>query len=52
MPKQQRRRTKYTGVYYVLGTGVDGRSERIYYIYNRNGGTLMEEFAGNQSETI
>jgi integrase len=48
MPKQQRRRTKYPGVYYVIGTGANGHSERSYYICYRNDGTLIEELAGNQ----
>ena len=48
MPKQQRRRTKYPGVYYVSGTGANGRSERIYYICYRKNGKLMEELAGRQ----
>jgi hypothetical protein len=32
MPKQQRFKTKYPGVYFIQGTSSDGRPERIYYI--------------------
>ena len=50
MAKQQRRRTKYPGVYYVSAAGANGRFERIYYICYRNDGKLIEELAGNQSQ--
>ena len=48
MPRQQRVKTKYPGVYYVEGTGADGRLERIYYIFYRKNGKQVEEKAGRQ----
>ena len=48
MPRQQRFKTKYPGVYYVEGKGSDGKSERIYYIFYRKNGKQVEEKAGRQ----
>jgi len=50
MPKQRRFKTDYPGVYYVEGkrTGGRGGLERIYYIYYRKGGRIVEEKAGRQ----
>jgi integrase len=48
MPKQQRFKTKYPGVYYIEGTATDGKPERIYYIVYRKNGKLIEEKAGRQ----
>jgi integrase len=48
MPRQRRVKTKYPGVYYIEGTGADGRQERIYYIFYRKDGRQVEEKAGRQ----
>jgi integrase len=48
MPKQQRFKTKYPGVYFIEGTSADGRPERIYYLVYRKQGKLIEEKAGRQ----
>lgn len=48
MPRQQRFKTKYPGVYFVEGVGADGRPERIYYIFYRKDGKQIEEKAGRQ----
>jgi integrase len=48
MPKQIKRKTKYSGVYYTTETGVEGRPERVYHICYRKGGKLVEEIAGGQ----
>ena len=47
MPKQDRIKTKYPGVYYV-DVENKGRKERIYYIRYRYHGKLIEEKAGFQ----
>jgi integrase len=47
MPKQDRIKTKYPGVYYV-DVENKGRKERIYYIRYRFKGKLYEEKAGFQ----
>lgn len=47
MPKQDRLKTKYPGVYYVDVNSIAGR-ERIYYIRYRYKGKLYEEKAGFQ----
>lgn len=47
MPKQDRIKTKYAGVYFVEVDGKAG-SERIYYIRYRYKGKLYEEKAGFQ----
>ena len=43
MPKQDRIKTKYPGVYYVTKG-----NEKIYYIYYRSNGKQIEEKAGRQ----
>lgn len=48
MPKQERFKTKYPGVYFILSTATDGRPEKIFYIQYRRGGKLIEEKAGRQ----
>lgn len=49
MPKQERIKTKYPGVYYILGKSItSNKSERIYYIQYRKNGKLIEEKAGKQ----
>jgi hypothetical protein len=35
-------------VYYALKAGMEGRSERVYYICYRKDGKLVEELAGGQ----
>jgi len=47
MPKQERFKTKYPGVYYIDGQGARG-PERIYYIKYRKDGKITEEKAGRQ----
>lgn len=47
MPKQERIKTKYPGVYFVEIEGKAGR-ERIYYIRYRKHGKAIEEKAGFQ----
>jgi integrase len=50
MPKYERHKTKFPGVYYIVGTQVGtGKTEKIYYILWRNDeGKLIEEKAGRQ----
>ena len=49
MPKQEQHKTKYPGVYWIEGQAVGtARLERIYYIYYRKDGRLIEEKAGRQ----
>jgi integrase len=49
MPRQQRCKTKYPGVYWIEGQTIGtGKAERIYYICYRKGGKLIEEKAGRQ----
>ena len=48
MPKVDRVKTNYPGVYFILGKASDGRPEKIYYIMYRRGGKLIEEKAGRQ----
>ena len=49
MPKQNRLKTKYPGVTYIIGTSVsEGKPEKIYYIRYRRDGKLVEEKAGRQ----
>jgi hypothetical protein len=51
MPRQERHKTKYAGVYWVQSKAKsDGRPERIYYITYRKNGRLIEEKAGRQFE--
>ena len=45
----KRFRTRYPGVYYIMGTAAgSARKERIYYIMYRKDGRLIEEKAGRQ----
>jgi PAS domain S-box-containing protein len=49
MPKQKRYKTKYSGVYYINGRGLEkGTKEKVYYIVFRKNGKLVEEKAGRQ----
>lgn len=48
MPKQERFKTKYPGVYFIERVCLDGKPERIYYIQYRKNGKLVEEKAGRQ----
>jgi len=47
MPKI-RYKTNYPGVFYLMGTTVNGKLERIYYIRYRKDGKMIEEKAGRQ----
>ncbi len=48
MPAIKRYKTRYPGVYYIEGTGPNGKTERIYYIRYRKNGKQVEEKAGRQ----
>jgi len=48
MPAKKRHKTKYPGVYYIVGEGPNGKPEKVYYIRYRKGGKLIEEKAGRQ----
>jgi len=49
MPKQKRHKTKYPGVYYINGRGLEqDTKEKVYYIHFRKNGKLIEEKAGRQ----
>jgi integrase len=49
MPKQERFKTDYPGVSFIVGTAVaSGKPERIYFIRYRRDGKLIEEKAGRQ----
>lgn len=49
MPSLKRSKTKYPGVYWVMGIAVGtGKPERIYYIRYRKDGKEVEEKAGRQ----
>lgn len=48
MPKQKRIQSDYPGVFHIKGTGIGGKSERIYYIMYRKEGKKIEEKAGRQ----
>ena len=49
MPKQKRHKTRYPGVYYIQGRGLEqGTKEKVYYILFRKDGKLIEEKAGRQ----
>jgi len=50
MPRQERKKTKYPGVYYVMGTDPKGQPEEIYYVVYRRGGKLVEEKAGRKGK--
>jgi len=47
MPRQERFKTKYPGVYYIEADGARGK-EKIYYIFYRRNGKQIEEKAGCQ----
>jgi integrase len=47
MPRQERFKTKYPGVYFIEADGARGK-ERIFYIYYRRNGKQIEEKAGCQ----
>lgn len=47
MPRQERIKTKYPGVYYIEVNRARGK-ERIFYIYYRRNGKQIEEKAGYQ----
>jgi len=47
MPRQERVKTKYPGVYYIEANGARGK-EKIYYIFYRRNGKQIEEKAGCQ----
>ncbi|MHC1744982.1 MAG: tyrosine-type recombinase/integrase [Syntrophobacteraceae bacterium] len=46
MATMTRHKTKYEGVTFVWGTGVNGKPEEIFYIRYRKGGRQIEEKAG------
>jgi integrase len=49
MPSMKREKTKYVGVYPVMGTEIiTGKLERSFYIMYRRDGRLIEEKAGRQ----
>jgi len=48
MPKTDREKTNYPGVYFIMGKASNGRPEKIYYIMYRRGGRLIEEKVGRQ----
>jgi len=48
MPKNERVKTPYPGVFFVMGKASNGRPEKIYYIIYRRGGKLIEEKVGRQ----
>jgi integrase len=48
MPRQERFKTDYPGVIFTMGTGADGKPEKVFYIYYRKAGRQIEEKAGRQ----
>jgi hypothetical protein len=44
----KREKTKFPGVLFLWGTGVDGKPEKIFYIRYRKDGKQIEEKAGRQ----
>lgn len=49
MPKQERLKTIYPGVYYIIGeSAAKGKPENIYYIFYRKNGKQIEEKVGRQ----
>jgi integrase len=49
MPAQKRHKTKYPGVYYIMGTSVgSNKPEKIFYVMYRKGGKQIQEKAGRQ----
>ena len=47
-PKNKRNRTKYPGVYFINGTSIDGKDEKIYYIRYRKNEKMIDEKFGRQ----
>jgi integrase len=53
MPAQKRHRTKYPGVYYIVGKAVaTGKPDKIFYIDYYKGGKRIQEKAGRRSEDM
>jgi len=50
MPKQDRFKTKYPGVFFILGKAENGDEDKIYYIYYRKAGRQIEEKIGWQGK--
>lgn len=49
MPAKKRHKTRYPGVYFIIGErSGTGKLENIYYIYYRKNGRQIEEKAGRQ----
>lgn len=48
MPKYERYKTEYPGVYFIHGTSSSGKPEKIFYISYRRNGKGIEEKAGRQ----
>ena len=48
MPILKRYKTKYPGVYFIEGTSIEGKPERIFYFRYRKDGKQIEEKAGRQ----
>lgn len=48
MPTMKRHKTRYPGVWFIVGTGADGKTERIFYIGYRRNGKWIEEKAGRE----
>jgi integrase len=48
MPALKRYKTKYPGIYYVMGKSIAGKPEKIYYMRYWRNGKLIEEKAGRQ----
>jgi len=48
MPANERFKTKYPGVTFIIGKSSNGKSEKIYYIRYRKNNKLIEEKAGRQ----
>ena len=49
VPAQERFKTDYPGVYYIMGTAIaTGKPEKIYYIDYRKDGKRIQEKAGRQ----
>ena len=48
MAIQERKKTDYPGVYFIVGTSASGKPENIFYIRYRRNGKLVEEKVGRQ----
>ena len=48
MPILKRYKTKYPGVYYIEGTSIEGKPERIFYFRYRKDGKHIEEKSWRQ----